>query len=594
MSGTGVLIGVATFATIYALLAIGLNLKFGTTGILDFGQVAYFLVGAYVTALITLPPADEQQFQEYILGLDLPEMLLEIVHGIIGMELVLVGGIGWLIAIALGVLAAGFVGVVVALPSIRLRADYLAIALLGVSVVLQRVVQDPPRGVTLVNGPDSIRGYSRPFNDLIPLPGDDPSSAILLGLVVFTVWSILFWLVTREDSIDPGGETESRVVRYLLGLVTLGVGYWALLRTRARRAAVKTEIGPQIYPGSYLPGLAVATGFGLVAAVGSLLGLGNEMVLVTLGLASAATWVVMWIKLRNHYRGYDRRSAVAGLAITVGLAIALAPAYAVGAAGGVVGYAASFVTFGLLAVLGFGLYNVRRFLDRFDISGDPLGILGIATVWLLLLRYFVVSIDRFSLSDIVRSTQENILWLVGFNTNAGIGVNYRRFQLIVFVSAVVFAYILVQLVMHSPHGRALKAVRDDENVAMALGKNTFMFKINAMFLGSAIGGLAGALWAIQARALSYNMFHPRITFFVFLAVILGGKGNNKGVILGAGLYWLFVRATSDFSGYFPGEIGSRITILRNAIIGLMIVFILYYRPEGIWKEEPPFLEVVRR
>ncbi|MFP4628812.1 MAG: hypothetical protein ACLFMX_07470, partial [Halobacteriales archaeon] len=58
-------------------------------------------------------------------------------------------------------------------------------------------------------------------------------------------------------------------------------------------------------------------------------------------------------------------------------------------------------------------------------------------------------------------------------------------------------------------------------------------------------------------------------------------------------YWVFVRATSDFAGYFPDEISSRITILRNAIIGLMIVAILYYRPEGIWKEEPPFFEVRR-
>ncbi|MFW6448264.1 MAG: branched-chain amino acid ABC transporter permease [Halobacteriota archaeon] len=594
MSATGTLISVGTFAAIYALLAIGLNIKFGTTGILDFGHVAYFLVGAYVTALITVPPSSEQPFQEYILGLNLPTELIEWVDATLGVSVPLLEGVGWLVAILIGMLAAGFVGLVVALPAIRLRADYLAIALLGVSVILQRIVQSPPRGATLVNGPDTLRGFSRPFNDLVPLPGDDLSAAVILGLVVVAVWLILIWLLAREDTIEPGGKTESLIVRLILVASTLGVGYLGLVRTRARRATVESRLGPQLFPRTYLPGAAAALAFGLVAAVGSLTGFGSEALMVTLGAASATTWVVIWIKARNHYRDYDRRSVALGLAITAGLAIAMAPAYLFGADGGVVGYVASFLTFGLLIGLGVGLYKMRRVMDEFDVPGDALGIIGLATLWLLAFRYFVISLrDVDTVDGGIDSTLQNVFWLLDFDAEVGFGLNYRRFLLILVVVALVLSYIMVQLVLHSPHGRALKAVRDDENVAMALGKNSFLFKVQAMVLGSAIGGLAGAMWAIQARALSYNMFHPRITFFVFLAVILGGKGNNKGVILGAGLYWVFVRATSDFAGYFPDEISSRITILRNAIIGLMIVAILYYRPEGIWKEEPPFFEVRR-
>lgn len=594
MSATGTLISIGTFAGIYALLAVGLNIKFGTTGILDFGHVAYYLVGAYVVALITAPPSSEQPFQEYILGLDLPARIVDLVQNLLGVELLLAGGVGWLVAILLAMGVAGFVGLLVALPTIRLRADYLAIALLGVSVIMLRVVQSPPRDVPLVNGPDTLRGFSRPFNELFPLPGDDISAAILLGLIVLTVWGLLLWLVAKEGTIEPGRTAESLVVRSLLAITTLGIGYWAVERSRARReAATETSLGPQVYPRAYLPIVGAGIVFALVALAGSLGGMGPEAVLVTLGAASAATWVVAWIKLRNHYHEYTWRSAVASLVVVLTLIAALGPAYAFGTDGGAVAYAASFLTFGLLAVFGAGLFKLGPSLDRYDIPGNRLGIIGIATVWLLAIRYFLVSLEGANdLSSVIESTRQNVFWLVGFEAVDGtMGFNYGRFLLVLVVFSLTGAYLLVQLIQHSPHGRVLKAVRDDENVAMALGKNSFLFKVQALVVGSAIGGLAGAMWAIHARALSYNMFHPRITFFIFLAVILGGRGNHKGVILGAVFYWLFVQATTELSGYFPGEISTRMTILRNAIIGLAIIAILYYRPSGIWKEKPPYIGV---
>lgn len=593
MSATGTLISVVTFVGIYGLLAVGLNVKFGTTGILDFGHVAYYLIGAYTVALITAPPATTQQFQEYILGLNIPGHINDFVQSLLGTEFLLAGGLGWVIAIAIAMAVAGFVGLVVALPAIRLRADYLAIALLGVSVIFLRVVQTPPRDIPLVNGPDSMRGYSRPFNELFPLPGDDISGAILLGLVVMLVWFLLFWLAIRERSVWVGQARESRIVKGLIAITTLGIGYWGISRSRDRRnASTASTAGPQFYPRRYLPAAAAAGGLGLIAAVGAIAGFGSSAVLIMLGGASAAGWVVAWIKLRNHYTEYTRQSALAGLVITLGFILALAPAYAFGPHGGVLGYGASAVTFVLLAIYGISLFNVERFLKRYDVPGSSLGVIGLATVWLISIRYFIVSLEGAgSLTGIARSTRENLFWLVDFGGRTGAALNYDRFLLILALASLAFVFVLVQLVQHSPHGRVLKAVRDDENVAMALGKNSFLFKVQAMAVGSAIAGLAGALWAIQARALSYNMFHPRITFFIFLAVILGGRGNHKGAILGAGMYWLLVQATSELAAIFPGAIGDRMTILRNAIIGLMIVALLYYRPGGIWKEKPPYFEV---
>lgn len=593
MSAAGTLISIATFAGIYALLALGLNIKFGTTGILDFGHVAYFMVGAYVTALVIVPPSTLQGSQEYILGLDLNNRIIEAIHSLTGVELVIFDGIGWLIAILLATVAAGFLGLVVALPAIRLRADYLAIALLGISVILMRVVQSPPGDVTLVNGPDTLRGFSRPFNDIVPLPGDDLSSAILLGIVVFVVWMLLLWLLAREPRKERDKHSPNRIIQGLLTVSTLAAGYWAVNQLRSQRDGDSAiTLGPQLFPPRYLPIIGVTAGFGLIAAALSISGFGSIAILFFLGAASIASWLIAWIKVRNHYEGYTLRSAYAGVTLTLGILLALLPAYLFGEGEDTIAYLASFITFGLLAVLGWVLFNLERYLERFSVPGDVLGIIGITTLFLLTVRYFVISMfDANTVGDLVEGIQQNVLWLVELDGILGSSLNYRRFLFVMIIAFVAISYVLLQLIMQSPHGRVLKAVRDDENVAKALGKNSFLFKIQAMVVGSAIAGLAGALFAIQFRALTYNQFNPDITFFIFLAVILGGKGNYKGVILGAGLYWLFVRGTIQFADIFPPGISDKITILRNAIIGLMLIGLLYYRPSGIWKEQPPKYEV---
>lgn len=593
MSAAGTLISIATFAGIYALLTLGLNIKFGTTGILDFGHVAYFLVGAYVTALILVPPQSEQPTQDYILGLDLNNRIIDAFTSITGVELALLDGVAWAIAIFIAMVAAAFLGLVVALPAIRLRADYLAIALLGVSVILLRVVQNPPGGVTLVNGPDTLRGFSRPFNDIVPLPGDDLSSAILLGLLVFVVWMLLLWLLARESTIEARDARSTRIIRGLLWVTTLGGGYWAVNRFHTQRDSdPTTPLGPQLFPSRYRPLVVVTLGLGLLATVLSLVGLGEIAVLLLLGAASLASWVVAYVKIRNHYDGYTRRSAYAGAVLTLGLFVALLPVYVLGWREDIIAYAASFVTFGLLVVVGWVFFNLEEHLERFEVPGDTFGIVGITTIFILATRYFLISLVGANTElDLVESILQNFLWLVELDLTSGASLNYRRFLLIMILVSVAASFVFLQLVMQSPHGRVLKAVRDDENVAMALGKNSFVYKIQAMVVGSAIAGLAGALFAIQYRALSYNQFNPDITFFVFLAVILGGKGNYKGVILGAGLYWLFVRGTVQFAAIFPSGIEARITILRNAIIGLLLIWLLYFRPSGIWKESPPKIQV---
>ncbi|MFD1686616.1 branched-chain amino acid ABC transporter permease [Halobellus litoreus] len=88
----------------------------------------------------------------------------------------------------------------------------------------------------------------------------------------------------------------------------------------------------------------------------------------------------------------------------------------------------------------------------------------------------------------------------------------------------------------SPFGRVLKAIREDEDVANSLGKNTNRFKIKAFMLGCALMGLAGILWLMTSGAVTPNFFRPRITFFVWIALIIGGAGSNTGSVLGGAVF----------------------------------------------------------
>ncbi len=106
--------------------------------------------------------------------------------------------------------------------------------------------------------------------------------------------------------------------------------------------------------------------------------------------------------------------------------------------------------------------------------------------------------------------------------------------------------LLLQFMAESPWGRVLRAVREDEEATMALGKNTFNYKLQAFALGGALMGLAGALFAVTLSYVSpSSSFAPSVTFSVWVMVIVGGSGNNRGVIVGAfliyGMEWLSVQ-----------------------------------------------------
>lgn len=167
--------------------------------------------------------------------------------------------------------------------------------------------------------------------------------------------------------------------------------------------------------------------------------------------------------------------------------------------------------------------------------------------------------------------------------------------LVIVVIAAALVYWLLERANHAPWGRVLRAVRDNEATAEASGKNVVGFRLQAFVLGSAIMGLGGALYAHYVRFISPEAFEPMsATFLVWVMLIAGGSGNNRGAILGAFVIWLIWSGTEIFTGLLPGEWATRAGALRVLLIGVLLQVILITRPEGLLSETGARLRALRK
>ena len=143
-------------------------------------------------------------------------------------------------------------------------------------------------------------------------------------------------------------------------------------------------------------------------------------------------------------------------------------------------------------------------------------------------------------------------------------------------------FLVVQLLANSPYGRVIRAIREDEIAAEALGKNRAKYKAQIFMLGSAMAGVAGGLYAQYLQCILPGMFMPMVTFTVWIMVLLGGPANNRGVLLGAMLVEVFDRGANIAKDYLILPVDP--SNLQYILFGVLIILVLFYRPQGLLKE----------
>ena len=169
-----------------------------------------------------------------------------------------------------------------------------------------------------------------------------------------------------------------------------------------------------------------------------------------------------------------------------------------------------------------------------------------------------------------------------------------------FATILIIIFWLMNRAINSPWGRMMRAIRDNETAATAMGKDVFKRHMQVFILGSAIIGMAGAMLTTLDGQLTPNSYHPlRYTFLIWVMVIVGGSGNNFGSIIGAFIIW-FTWIMSESVGVWLIELltsnladsdSLKLHLLETAqhmrllILGLVLVLVIRFRPGGLFPEQ---------
>ena len=222
------------------------------------------------------------------------------------------------------------------------------------------------------------------------------------------------------------------------------------------------------------------------------------------------------------------------------------------------------------------------------VSGVVAAFIGIPT---LRLRKDYLAIATLGLSEIIRLIMLNEEWLTRGGQGLSVdnplsGVDYGQVWLLVAVlGTLALVYWLLETGVQSPWGRVLNSIREDDTVVQALGKNTFSYKMQAFVIGSMIMGAAGAFTALRINFLIPRQFVPEWTFYIWIAVIVGGSGSNKGAIFG-GVFLAFLLQVPRFLvDYVPAGLGNVVVNFRLLLIGLVLIVVMTYRPQGVFGDE---------
>jgi len=255
------------------------------------------------------------------------------------------------------------------------------------------------------------------------------------------------------------------------------------------------------------------------------------------------------------------------------------------------------VNLGLVGFVGLGAYasallsgaGVPIWLDWIAAAALS-GAVGVALCFVVRnLRGDYLAIVTLGFAEILRLAETNEKWLTkGSDGISGIvaplksdlGGSFPYFYLLLTWALVGAAAFVLNWLLRSPFGRALRAVRDDEQVAAVAGKSVLRLKLQAFGMGAALSGLAGALYAHFTSFIAPDVFMVQLTIYIFLAATAGGYTRLTGAVVGSIALVALLEATRFAAAAIPGLDAVQVASLREFAIAVSLIVVMQLRPDG--------------
>jgi neutral amino acid transport system permease protein len=269
------------------------------------------------------------------------------------------------------------------------------------------------------------------------------------------------------------------------------------------------------------------------------------------------------------------------------------------------GLAMSVATFGLpfwagilVGLAGAVVLALLLGVPTLRLRADYLAIVTIAAAEIIRLLFRSVALSEWTGgSDGLQSFSEDFYAMNPLTAGIDLGlIDFTSRELwIVLVGWILVAVscLIVWLLMRSPWGRVLKAIREDEDAVRSLGKNVFSYKIQSLILGGVLGSLGGFVFALSRAAVQPDTYGTELTFFAYAILILGGAARVFGPVVGAMIFWFLLVFVDTLLKELIriGAISESLMTVNQAgsvrfiLVGVGLMLLLIFRPQGIFGDK---------
>lgn len=163
-------------------------------------------------------------------------------------------------------------------------------------------------------------------------------------------------------------------------------------------------------------------------------------------------------------------------------------------------------------------------------------------------------------------------------------VAYPYFMLALCVGLVAACIWVLNRLSRAPFGRVVRAVREDDVVAATLGKHVLWARVRIFAIGGALIGLAGSLHSFYYQYIDPTQFSTIVIAYAFMAVIAGGRGAHLGTVAGAAVVMVLLEGSRFAKDLVPRLEADQLAAIRIIIIGVGLILLLIYRPNGFMRE----------